>query len=666
MGKGKRGARRKQRANPRGIIEINRNGYGFVKTAEGDFFIPRTGVGEAFDGDLVEVSHMHRRRNNGRNHSEDRPEAKVVRVLERAHADLVGIYELNEPFGIVVPDDPRIHHDIFTKATDAPHVEDGSLVRVAIDQYPTRRSAATGHIIEVLGTGEDAFLSSERIIARNNIRHIFPEDVLLEAEALSVDAKEAFASGYRDIRSRFTFTIDPDDAKDFDDAISIEAIEEYGGLRCAWRLGVHIADVANYVPWRSAIDGEARKRGTSVYLADRVVPMLPEKLSNDICSLKPGEDRRCVTVDIYIDDRANLVTYEIYEAVMNSDIRLTYSQALDILEGRICEPVESLRRKLEALNDIACRRRHIREGFGGIDFNTKEAKVRLDEQGHAVGIDIRRRNAATELIEESMIFANEIVASYLDDTKTPAAFRVHEQPHLDSLADAVNILQEFKWFNKSLAAKVLAGDPFAIQKVLSEVRGRAEEQLIESLMIRSMARAVYSPFDGGHYGLGLSSYCHFTSPIRRYPDLIVHRMLKESLSCASGKTRAMVQRLPALCEHCSATERAAEVCARESVEAKIVEYLSDSVGCTFEAVVSGVMTYGLYVQLDCTAEGLVPIRDIGNEYFIFEASQHQIRGSETGTIYRLGQKVDVVLVEADTKYARLTFGIAKKRRKQVR
>lgn len=665
MGRKRRPSRRRPKANPRGIIEVNRAGFGFVRTAEGEFFIPRSGVGEAFDGDLVEVARKSGRRRAPRGHEDraQRPEARVVRTLERAHETIVGTYEIAEPFGIVVPDDARIQHDVFTRIEDFPGIVDGSLVRVAIDEYPTRKSAATGHVIEVLGDARDALLSSERVIARNDIHTAFSEEAISEAQACEVAGQSAISEGYRDIRDRFVFTIDQKDAKDFDDALSVDEVDEYEGHSCRWRLGVHIADVSHYVPWGSAIDEEARKRATSVYLADRVVPMLPEALSDDICSLRPGEDRRCVTIDIYMDDKANMVGCDIYPALMRSNVRLSYEQALGILEGRH-EAQSQLSDRLAAADAIAKAREDSRRRSGGLGFSTKEAKVRLDGEGHPVGVDIRKKDAATTLIEEAMVFANEVVARALQDGGLPCAYRVHEPPHADSLEGVVKVLREFKWLTNDLADRLLCGDPFAIQRILEEVERRPEEQLVTSLVLRAMTRAVYSPDNAGHYGLGLDAYCHFTSPIRRYPDLMVHRMLRSMIDGDCDPVRDMTSKLARLCEHCSQAERVAETAERESQELKMAEYLQDFIGQTFKGVISGVATYGIYVQLECTAEGLLPIRRLGSEYFMFDAARYLLQGSESGRVFRLGQPIEVVLSEVDIQAPALTFELADKKRRE--
>ena len=718
--------RRRPRSNPRGVLSVRSGGFGFVETAEGGFFVPAAKMGGAFDGDLVEVAPLPPRGSSKQPHqggsSDDQPAARVVRVLDRAHDSLVGRYEVAEPFGVVVPEDTRIPYDIFTMRADFPHVPDGALVRVRVTEFPTRNTAAMGIIEEVLGMADDARVSVDVIVARHKLETSFSDAALAEARAAKLDETGALASGYRDLRERFTFTIDPADARDFDDAISLEAIstcEKAADAR--WRLGVHIADVAHYVPWNSSLDLDARRRATSVYLVDRVIPMLPEELSGDLCSLKPGEVRRTMTADLYLDERAQLVGYELYPALIRSDARLSYDEAQVLIEstcgtadalggtqslGRSCshgqstglsgswgaaprseakqvpegetrfvdtsecvdskgnlsahgsENLEALSWRLKELSRIAKARAAAREGAGGLDFDTVEARVRLDAEGHPVGIDLRRKTEATSLIEEAMILANETVAAHLRDAKFPSLFRVHEQPAADNLAALIPVFQEFLWFKDVDQNRFVAGDAHVLQKVLAASAGRPEGELVSSLLLRSMKRAVYRPVCEPHYGLASAAYTHFTSPIRRYPDLVVHRMLKAQLTKRSETYSQEVSSLPWIAEHSSDMERVAEKAARESQELKIIEYLEAFVGQRFSAVVSGVATYGLYVRLDNTAEGLVPVRYLGEEYFAFDPVQHRLTGQETGRSFRLGQRLAVVLTNADTRARRLDFRLA--------
>ncbi len=682
MARNRSHTRRKPRSNPRGVLSVVRSGnFGFVQTAEGEFYIAESAMGGAFDGDLVEVavipSHAARQ---GKGHSRreqdragDKPSARVVNVVQRAHDVVIGRYEVVDPFGIVVPEDSRIPYDIFTMLADNPDVPDGAMVRVRIVQFPTRKSACVGVVEEVIGMADAADMAVDLIVARHKFETEFSEGALAQAEAACVDEAGALVAGYRDICSRLTFTIDPADAKDFDDAVSFELAEDApegqrwpAGARC--RLGVHIADVSHYVPWDSSIDLDARRRATSVYLVDRVIPMIPPALSDDLCSLRPNEVRRCMTADIYLDEAAQLVGYELFPALMKSSARLSYEQAqavLDIaspdpgsvlgLEGKLAMEVA---RRLKALSQVAKLRAAARLKAGGLDFTSAEAKVRLDDEDRPVGVDIRRKTDATELIEEAMIFANEVVASHLEARKFPCVYRVHEQPSTDALGGLIPVFQEFPWFSEELSARLAVGDARAMQAILKLSKNRPEGELVSSLLLRSMKRAVYSHENDGHYGLASACYAHFTSPIRRYPDLIVHRMLKAQLGKRPERFGSETAALPWMAEHASEMERLAETAARESQEVKLVEYMQQFVGTTFSAVVSGVATYGIYVRLENTAEGLVRVRGLGHEYFAFDAQRFCLTGTDTGKVYRLGQRVAVTLIIADAEEGKLEFRLA--------
>lgn len=658
--------RGKPHAYSRGHIQVNPRGFGFVQTAEGEFFIPASKMRDAFDGDLVEISHLKNASaaKQDAKHSSvqagHRPFARVVRVIERAVSTLVGRFEKAEPFGVVIPEDPRIRHDIFTLLSENPDIEDGALVRVRITQYPTHNTAATGVVEEVLGSADDLSLLIERVISRHKLETCFSDAVLDEATHLDIDIFDALAQGYRDIRERFVFTIDPADAKDFDDALSIDVVTcDHAQQSAAYRLGVHIADVSHYVAWGSSIDLEARRRATSVYLPDRVIPMLPERLSNDLCSLRPHEDRLCMSVDIYLDASLNIVSYDLYPAIMRSDERLSYDEARAIIDAHTCTyTADTLAEKLTLASEIAEHRRDMRLEAGGIEFQTKEARVKLDDAGNPVGIDIREKNIATSLIEEAMICANEIVATELFENDWPCAYRDHEPPTADRMQELVVLFQEFSWFTHSMAAGLSASSPFAIEEVLAQSEGRLEHDMVTMLLLRAMTRAVYAPENLGHFGLGLDAYCHFTSPIRRYPDLIVHRMLKAKLTKRPEKFDQEVSSLKWLCEHSSEMERIAEEASYECNKALTVVYMEQFIGTTFSALISGVATYGIYVRLDDCVEGLVPIRGLGDEYFVYDPLKQTLRGSESRKLFRLGQKVSVVLQQADTALMRLTFALA--------
>ena len=656
-------------------MQLNPEGYGFVRTSEGEFFVPHTKLGGAFDGDLVEVAPLPANVSKGRSHEGfgggrygHKPAARVVSVIERAHEVVVGRFEAAEPFGVVMPLDPHIPYDIFTQLSEAPDVEDGAIVRVRIAQFPSRNSAATGHIEEVLEHVDGLDEGVDAVVARHKFETAFSDAALAEAHGASIDEVGALASGYRDLRERFIFTIDPDDARDFDDALSIEQVEDQG--RLLWRIGVHIADVSHYVEWGSALDLAARRRATSVYLVDRVIPMIPEELSCGLCSLAPGEVRRSMTVDLYVNERAQLARYEIYPALICSNARLTYGEALEMLEGE-CEPAASeggkhaqgqretlIQPHLRQLSRLASLRHAQRERKGGIDFGQPEARVKLDEVGRPQGVELRRKNAATSLVEEMMIWANEVVAEHLSRAKFPCVYRVHEAPDLEGLAQLVPIFEEFPWCGKIDPVGFFPGSQHALQQAVSASRGRAEGELVSSLVLRSMKRAVYREKNCGHYGLASATYCHFTSPIRRYPDLMVHRMLKAELFGRPERFDQMTTNLGWICEHSSGMEREADDAQRESEELKLAEYLQRFVGQTFSAIVSGVSQGGLYARLENTAEGFIPVRTLGDDYFSFDAARYTLTGEETGARYRLGQRIAVVLFAVDPRVPQINLRLA--------
>ena len=505
MSRNRKHTRRRPKANPRGVLTVSAGGFGFVQTAEGEYFIPASGLAGAFDGDLVEIAPLRAGASKGRRVADDdgdmtgRPAARVLSVVDRAHDTLVGRYEVAEPFGVVVPADPRIPYDVFTMRAESPEVPDGALVRVRIAQFPTRRSAATGFVEEVLADTSDApGAGIDLIVGRHKLETVFSEGALADAAAATLDAEGALAAGYRDLRDRFTFTIDPADAKDFDDALSLDYLEGEG----LWRLGVHIADVSHYVPWGSSVDLDARRRATSVYLADRVIPMLPPALSDELCSLAPGAERRSMTADLFLNDEGELVRFSLYPALIRSDARLSYGEADDILvdyKAAIAAGGDIAWRLVEC-SRLARAREAARARAGGIDFATTEAKVILDAQGRPCDIALRRKTDATRLVEEAMILANETVAGYLERRGFPCLYRVHEPPASDALGSLIPVFQEFDWFEKPMEARLVAGDPKVIQEILAASASRSEGELVSSLLLRAMKRADYRPENQGHYG----------------------------------------------------------------------------------------------------------------------------------------------------------------------
>ncbi len=612
---------------------MHKGGYGFVDTDEGSFFIPKNRTHGAMPGDTVEV------RPQGR---ADEPGHKrmgtVVNVLHRANEYLVGVLEINDPLAVVVSQDPRVQHDLFVDLASVPSdAQDGDVVLAKITEYPARHTPMQGYVVEVLGRADDPNMDVDIIIHNAGLATEFTPQALAQAARIEADIDQALQErGRRDLRERTVFTIDPADAKDFDDAISLDERE---GLT---RLGVHIADVSSYVPWESSIDICARDRATSVYLVDRVLPMLPEKLSNDICSLKPGCDRRAMTCDMYLDKQARLVRYEIYPSVICSKRRFSYGEVQEILDGGVTDELSPVLRRFHEIAEklLAARLRR-----GALDFDSVEAKPVLDEEGHPVRVDLRVKTQATSMIEEAMILANETVATHMFERALPLVYRIHEAPRAASLEALLPVLKQLGYPIEGLGS----GAPRAYQNVLQAAEGRPEETLVNYLLLRSMERARYSTEPLPHFGLASEHYCHFTSPIRRYPDLIVHRLLKDP--------HAMDGQLEWLAAHASRMERLAEEAEVSSVTLKLCEFVEPHVGEVFEGTISAVAARSLYVRLDNTLEGMVRFDSVRDEYHEFDPKLQTLVGEETGRTYRLGQRVRVRLDAVDVRERQVDFSI---------
>ena len=671
-------ARRHPRAHPQGILEITSCGFGFVKTAEGEYFIPASKLHGAFPGDLVEVARVSSSRDQGRASSSTRkPTGRVAKIISRATDRVIGRYEVAEPFGVVIPVDHRIPYDIFTFRKDDPSIEDGSLVEVEIVEYPSRNSAATGRVTRVIGKGETSDLEIDLIIAQHKLETEFSDQALEEVAACTLDVEAALEQGYRDLRDRFIFTIDPVDARDYDDALSVEL---EGDLV---HLGVHIADVSGYVPFDSALDYDARRRGCSVYLVDRVIPMLPEALSNQLCSLVPATDRLAVTVDVALRaSDATVISYDIFPSVINSKARLSYDQAQELIEvpedaskealvaafeehaapfGAIpldAETIQDLTQCIKCAKQLSDRLYAKRFAAGCMEFNRVEARAILDENNDPIGIRYRRRTDATKLIEEAMILANHLVAQWLTERSMPCIYRTHAAPARDALFSLYEILQEFDAYRTLNKTLFCAGNPHVLQELLATPVDEQTHELVSMLLLRSMKQALYSTTETGHYGLALEHYCHFTSPIRRYPDLMVHRMVKEALFSKSETFEAEKHSSAWIAEHSSEMERVAAKAEMRSQLVKLIEYLQGFIGERFETLIYSVSTFGVVLRMENTVQGFLPIEELGDEYFSYNPERCTLTGSDTGRIYRIGQKLDVVLVDADWRTRQVLFKMA--------
>lgn len=641
-----------------------------VETAEGVYRLGSRSMREAMPGDRVYVS-LHRGKGGARR-------AVVEHVIDRAVAAIVGVFEPAGPLGAVRPLDARIKQDFFVlPADDSPRrlgVEPGDIVSARIVDYPSRTESGVVTLERRIGDANEPSLGIECVMARYGLVDGYPQAAVDEAASLAVDVEGALADLLRrDIRDRFAITIDPVDARDFDDAISVART-----VRGGWMLGVHIADVSHYVDWESAIDLEARRRSTSVYLADRVLPMLPERLCNDLCSLRPDEDRLAFTVDIELDAQGRVRTYEPYPSVIRSRVRMDYGAADALLRegepdgaaldaaarGRAELAVEAarangvdLRAFLRNADALARARREIRRKRGSIDFDTPEVHVLLDEAGMPADIVTRERTAATSLVEEAMLLANECVAEFLADRDLVSAYRVHEDPSPDSLASAAKTLTELGAVEGGLAAGIMLGDPRAINAAVEDVAGTAFAPQVNALLLRAQQRAVYKSHNEGHYALGARAYCHFTSPIRRYPDLIAHRVLKVALAkheLGKKEAAARAPRLtgkgpqaleaicPQLCRQASDNERAADAAANASQKVKVAQLYAGRIGERDTGTVSWISDLGAFVRLDATgAEGLIRMNALGTEWWDFDDVRLTLTGDSTGTKIGLGCRVVV-------------------------
>jgi len=626
-----------------GRLSMNRRGFGFVSSPAGDIYVGKRDTNGAMHGDTVGVRVDPRGSHLGRS-------GEVVQIIERGTTEVVGRFERHGSLGIVVPTDQRIRGDLFVDLKKSEmKVAPGDIVVARITRYADKRDAMQGVVTEVLGPEGAPGVDVEIVIREHGLATEFPPEVTEAAEKLQQDIAGELERGRRDLRELFTLTVDPADARDFDDAISIE--REGKGFR----LWVHIADVSHYVPWDSVVDVEARHRATSVYLVDRVLPMLPEHLSNIICSLNPGEDRLTFTVEMVLDKTGLVERYECYPSVIKSDRRFDYEQVQGWFDGGGFPDAES-ERALLAFRSIAAAIHDRRIARGGLDFDTVEARVTLDDRGEPVDVVLRSRTEATNMIEEAMIAANEAVARHMTAAKAPMVYRIHEDPDADALAQVAVVLKEFGYPVQDMHGAT----PATFQKIVAFAHGRPEERLINSLVLRALERARYVDYLGPHFGLASAAYTHFTSPIRRYPDLIVHRLLKAQLTRSLDKppTSLMVSELGWLAEHSSTMEREAEAAENESQKVKLVALMARHVGEEFDGIITGVMGFGLFVQLENTAEGLVHVETMADDYYRLDAERFLLRGESSGTVYRLGQQVRVRIIDASVSERRLDLELA--------
>ncbi|RLL46598.1 ribonuclease R [Oceanobacillus piezotolerans] len=620
----------------RGRIQMHQKGFAFLipdEEGQKDVYIHANDLASAMNNDKVLV----RIEKSGQ--EGNRPEGQVIRILERAVTQVVGTFEDNRAFGFVIADDKRIPNDIFIPKGHTHGAVDGHKVIARITKYPEGRKSAEGEILQILGHKNDPGIDILSIIYKHGITIDFPDEVLEQATNTPETINEKELEGRRDLRDETIVTIDGADAKDLDDAVTVKRLDNGN-----YKLGVYIADVSYYVEEGSPIDKEAFERGTSVYLVDRVIPMIPHRLSNGICSLNPKVDRLTLGCEMEINSEGQVVNHEIFQSVIKTTERMTYSDVNKILVDKdeaLIERYEPLVPMFEEMEQLARILRGKRMGRGAIDFDFKEAKVLVDEEGKAIDVVLRERSIAERLIEEFMLCANETVAEHFHWLDVPFIHRIHEDPDEGKLQNFFEFLASLGISVKGTANEI---HPQALQKVLDEVEGRPEEMIISKLMLRSMKQAKYDPQSIGHFGLATEFYTHFTSPIRRYPDLIVHRLIRTYLINKELDSKTIghwKQALPEIARHTSERERRAVDAERDTDDLKKAEYMQDKVGEEFTGVISSVTNFGMFVELPNTIEGLIHVSFLTDDYYHFDERSHALIGERTANIYRVGDEVKV-------------------------
>ena len=621
---------------------INAGEYGFILLKDKqikDIFVAGKNLNTSFNGDTVEAVLIPSRRGKSL-------EGEIVRVIERKRKEIVGTLHKSKSFYFIAPDDDKIHRDIYVPSDKLSGAKEGEKVVAGDIEWKAPLLNPEGRVIEILGKAGSYDAEIASIAREFGLTYKFPKAVLSEAESFTDIIPQSEINNRVDFRNKTVITIDPEDAKDFDDAVSIEVLPNGNNL-----IGIHIADVSHYVRLGTALYDEALDRGTSVYIVGKVIPMLPEKLSNNICSLVPYKDRLTFSVIVEMTPRCKIVSYEIQKTIINSKRRFTYDEVQEIIESGLGD----FKDEIIQLNQVSKTLREKRMKKGSINFYSPEVNFKLDENGIPIDIKIKEVRESHNLIEELMLLANQIVAEHVKakaNKKTiPFVYRVHDLPDKEKIT-------EFSRFVKSLGYHFdpnSANKSVQFQLLLEEVKGKEEEAVVNEIAIRSMAKAVYSTKNIGHYGLGFRYYTHFTSPIRRFPDLIVHRLIFDYNQAKLEKNLSL-EELEEICDHASAQERNAVNAERLSVKLKQIEYLKSKVGEDFHGVVSGITHFGIFIELSHTlAEGLIRLRDMNDDYYVFDEKNYSIIGKRTGRKIRLGDKVNVKLIRVDQEKREIDF-----------
>lgn len=636
-----------------GSFIAHEKGFGFVKpegeTTEKDIFIAPKNINGALNEDVVEVEII---RESDKNKSK---EGKIIRIVRRGKDTLVGTFKSSKSFAFVVPDDKRFGTDIYIPKKKFGRARDNHKVVVRITKYPEKGKKAEGEVVEVIGNINQAGVDMLSIIKEFKLPARFPEDVVQEAKKYGEKIDPADMKNRKDLRGMTIFTIDGEDAKDLDDAVCVSKTEDGNYI-----LDVHIADVSHYVKDRSKLDREARIRGTSVYMLGRVIPMLPRELSNGLCSLNAGQDRYALSVSMEIDSEGKVIGSDVYKSIVNVAERMTYTDVQKIIDGSdkdVLKKYEKYIPNFKLMEELALILKKKRLANGYLNLDVPESKIVLDNvTGKCLDVRKYETSFANEIIEQFMLTANETIAERFYWLEVPFIYRVHEAPDIDKV-------KELNKFLINLGYKIhISQDvvhPSAFSKVLEEVKGKPEEKVVSNLILRTLKVAKYDSENLGHFGISGKYYCHFTSPIRRYPDLFIHRVISEYFTSSDRQKQRFAEKAPKYAKNSSEREKVAQKAEREAEEMKKAEFMEERIGQEYDGIISSVTNFGIFVQLENTIEGLVRFEDLGDEYFIYNEGNRTLTGEQTNTVYRIGDKLKIKVIRASKESREIDFCVIK-------
>lgn len=633
-----------------GTFRGNEKGFGFVKLEgkDDEVYISRGNTKDALNGDKVLIKIINE------DIETNRREGKIVKTVQHKRDEIVGTFTKRKNFGFVAPDDRGFNTDIFISKKNFNKAKNNQKVVVKITKFPQGNRSAEGRIIEIIGYIDEAGVDMLSLVKEYNLPYEFPDDVIKEATEIKAEISKKDIPNRLDLREKNIFTIDGEDAKDLDDAIYVEKLQNGN-----YELGVNIADVSYYVKENSKLDKEAIIRGTSIYMLDRVIPMLPKELSNGICSLNAKEDRLCISVICEITQNGEVVSSDIRKSIINVRERMSYTDVQKILDGKdkkVLKRYENYIKEFKLMEELAKILKTRREGAGSLDLDIPESKVVLDKNGYAIDIKKYEIYFANEIIEQFMLTANEIVAEKFYWLEAPFIYRVHETPDIEKINTLNKFLFNFGYKIKGNKEKIY---PKAFAEILEKIKGKEEEKVVSNLILRTLKVARYESENKGHFGIASKYYCHFTSPIRRYPDLFIHRIIsryiEKNYTLTEKELEKYVEQATKYAQISSEREKIAQKVEREAVEIKKAEYMQNKIGNEYQGIVSGITAFGMFVELENTVEGLIKFEDLGNEYFIYNDENKTLIGEHTKKVYKIGDKVKIKVIYADKQLRRINF-----------